>query len=74
LLIWDRSPESKLSDADRRRLANIADMVFQTAEQGQVHLVQRRRGPFDFSYLAIKSVRSAIRRVDARSPVCSKAA
>ena len=62
LLIWDRSPESKLSDADRRRLAKIADAVFQAADQGQVHLVQRRHGPFDFSYLAIKSVRPATRR------------
>ena len=48
--------------------------VFQAAEQGQVHLVQRRRGPFDFSYLAIKSVRAATRRAVARSPLCSEAA
>jgi hypothetical protein len=73
LLILDRSPESNLSDADRRRLAKIANTVFQAAEQGQVHLVQRRRGPFDFSYLAIKSVRSATRRTDASSPLCSEA-
>ena len=62
---------SKLSDADRRALAKIADAVFQAAEQGQVHLVQRRRGPFDFSYLAIKSVRPATRQaltIAARSP------
>jgi hypothetical protein len=74
LLIWDRSPDSKLSDADRRRLAKIANAVFQAAEQGQVHLVQRRRGPFDFSYLAIKSVRAASRREVARSPLWSEAA
>jgi hypothetical protein len=74
LLVLDRSPESKLSDADRRALAKIADAVFQAAEQGQVHLVQRRRGPFDFSYLAIKSVRAATRRTVAHSPLCSEAA
>jgi hypothetical protein len=74
LLIWDRSPESKLSDADRRRLAKIADAAFEAAEQGQVHLVQRRRGPFDFSYLAIKSARPATRREVARSPLCSETA
>ncbi|MGH6896495.1 MAG: hypothetical protein ACREJ5_08095 [Geminicoccaceae bacterium] len=62
LLIWDRSPASALSDDHRRALARIANAVFQAAEQGQVHLVQRRRGPFDFSYLAIKSVRAATRR------------
>jgi hypothetical protein len=74
VLICDRSPGSKLSDADRRRLAKIADAVFQAAEKGQVHLVQRRRGPFDFSYLAIKSVRAATRRAIARSPLWSEAA
>ena len=57
LLIWDRSPDSQLSDADRRALVKIADAVFGAAEQGQVHLVQRRQGPFDFSYLAIKAAR-----------------
>ena len=64
LLIWDRSPASGLAEGDRRALAKIANAVFQAAEQGQVHLVQRRNGPFDFSYLAIKSVRAA---TDARS-------
>ena len=28
---------------------------FEAAEDGLVHLVQRRNGPFDFSYLAIKA-------------------
>ena len=74
LLIWDRSPASALSDDHRRALAKIANAVFQAAEQGQVHLVQRRRGPFDFSYLAIKSVRAAARRAFARPPICSEAA
>jgi hypothetical protein len=81
LLIWDRSPQSELSDDDRRMLGKIANAVFQAAEQGRVHLVQRRNGPFDFSYLAIKSVRAATRRVLAidhapaqRSPLCSEAA
>ena len=54
LLIWDRSPASELTNNDRRALAKIADAVFQAAEGGRVHLVQRRNGPFDFSYLAIK--------------------
>jgi hypothetical protein len=62
LLIWDRSPGSELSDDDRRALAKIANAVFQAAEQGQVHLVQLRRGPFDFSYLAMRAVRSRNRR------------
>ena len=61
LLIWDQSPASELAEDDRRALVKVANAVFQAAEQGQVHLVQRRRGPFDFSYLAIKSVRAANR-------------
>jgi hypothetical protein len=55
LLIWDRSPASGLTETDRRALAKIANAVFQAAEQGEVHLVQRRNGPFDFSYLATKA-------------------
>ena len=72
LLIWDRSPASGLAEGDRRALAKIANAVFQAAEQGQVHLVQRRNGAFDFSYLAIKSVRAAARRAVARPPLCSE--
>ena len=84
LLIWDRSPASELSEGDRRALAKIANAVFQAAEEGKVHLVQRRNGPFDFSYLAVKSVRSANRRAASalsidraatrRPPLCSEAA
>ena len=57
LLIWDRSPASELAEDDRRALAEMADAVFRAAEGGRVHLVQRRHGPFDFSYLAIKAGR-----------------
>jgi hypothetical protein len=74
LLTWDRSPASGLAEGDRRALGKIADAVFQAAEQGQVHLVQRRRGPFEFSYLAIKSVRAAALRAVAHLPLCSEAA
>ena len=62
LLTWDRSPASGLAEGDRRALGKTADAVFQAAEQGQVHLVQRRNGPFDFSYLAIRSIRPTNRR------------
>jgi hypothetical protein len=55
MLIWDRSPASELTETDRRALARISNAVFHAAERGEVHLVQRRNGPFDFSYLAIKA-------------------
>jgi hypothetical protein len=54
-LILDRSPGSKLAARHRRQLARLADATLRAAETGQVHLVQRRRGPFDFAYLAIKA-------------------
>ena len=59
LLTRDRSPASELAEVDRRALAEVADTVFREAEEGRVHLVQRRHGPFDFSYLAIKAGRAA---------------
>jgi hypothetical protein len=83
-LIWDRSPSSDLTEDDRRTLATVADAVFRAAEQGQVHLVQLRKGPFDFSYLAIRAARCRNRRavpgltIDhaaaQRSTFCSEAA
>ena len=63
LLIWDRSPASGLTETDRRALAKIANAVFQAAEQGEVHLAQRRNGPFDFSYLAVKAAPARVKRV-----------
>jgi hypothetical protein len=69
LLTWDRSPASDLADPDRRALAEVADAVFRAAEDGGVHLVQRRRGPFDFSYLAIKAGRVASAAAGARPPL-----
>ena len=36
-------------------MAKIADAVSSAAEDRLVHLLQRRNGPFDFSYVAIKS-------------------
>jgi hypothetical protein len=55
LLILDRSPSSELSEDERRTVAKIADAALGAAEDGLVHLVQRRNGPFDFSYVAIKA-------------------
>ena len=59
LLILDRSPASELSEDERRVVARLADAALQAAEEGRVHLVQRRNAPFDFSYLAVKASRDA---------------
>jgi hypothetical protein len=63
LLILDRSPASELSEDERRTVAKIADAVLGAAEDRLVHLVQRRNGPFDFSYVAIKAAPARARRV-----------
>jgi hypothetical protein len=55
LLTCDRAVVSGLCDRERRAVAMIANAARDAAEQGLVCLVQRRNGPFDFSYLAIRT-------------------
>ena len=56
LLSVDRQPKLNSSDNEKRsELHRLAARVLSAAEQGLVHLVQRRRGAEDFSYLAIKA-------------------
>ena len=38
---------------DRGELIRVADYLWKAAQHDRVHLVQRRNGPNDFSYLAI---------------------
>jgi hypothetical protein len=45
--------QSSLQPDDRRRLGRVAARAFRLAEQGKAHLVQRRLGPGDYSYLLI---------------------
>lgn len=53
-LVLDVRPDSsRLVPADRTILAQVARRAYWAAEQGLVHLVQRRHGPDDYSYLAI---------------------
>jgi hypothetical protein len=58
LLAHDRA-RSDLTETERRQVARIADAAFAAAEEGRVHLVQRRHGPLDFSYLAVRTSRRA---------------
>jgi hypothetical protein len=64
-LTVDRSPGSRLAEHERRLLTTLAGAALSAAEADQVHLVQRRNGPADFSYLAIKA------RPDPRSAVAA---
>ncbi|BCH23556.1 hypothetical protein [Mesorhizobium sp. L-8-3] len=54
-LILDRHADtSELHRAERLELTVVATRALAAAEQGLVHLVQRRLAPCQFSYLAIK--------------------
>jgi hypothetical protein len=53
-LALDASIDGQTPESDaRRELARVARIAWRAAEQGLVHLVQRRNGPDDFTYLAI---------------------
>ena len=76
LLGHDRCESVKvLTPADCRKLANVARRVMVAAEQGLVFLVQKRLGPHDFVYFAVRATarlnapsRGAHRKVLAASP------
>ena len=54
LLALDASPHGQtFHGQDRKELGRVARRAWWAAEQGLVHLVQRRNGPDDFTYLAI---------------------
>ena len=54
LLALDASIDSdEFKGAPQRELNRVARRAWWAAEQGLVHLVQRRNGPDDFSYLAV---------------------
>ena len=54
LLALDASINSQTPKSDaRHELARVARRAWWAASQGLVHLVQRRNGPDDFTYLAI---------------------
>src|SRR5699024_7273855 len=52
-----------IPSAVRQELARVAERAMRACEQGLVHLVQRRNGADDFSYLAI--ARPKPRKADA---------
>ncbi|MFZ5790307.1 MAG: hypothetical protein ACOY3L_06365 [Pseudomonadota bacterium] len=54
---------TRLAERDRAELVRVARRAWWAAEQRLVHLVQRRHGPDDYSYLAI--ARPKPRRVSA---------
>lgn len=60
LLALDANIDSQTPASDaRRELARVARIAWRAAEKGLVHLVQRRNGPDDFSYIAVARQRTA---------------
>ena len=56
--------ESLLAHDDRRQLGRVAGRAYRLAEDGKAHLVQRRHGDGDYSYLLV--VRPRRRPIRAR--------
>ena len=53
-LSWDLAPElSVLSKPQRAALSRLASRARQLSEQGLIHLVQRREGMGDYTYLIV---------------------
>jgi hypothetical protein len=54
MLALDLCKQRKLlPENERMRLAKVASRAWRLAEAGLLHLVQRRRGPEDFEYIAV---------------------
>ena len=52
-LACDRAPE--IPTAESRRLHKVAQVIMNAAEDGRVHLVQRRLGEGRFAYIAVRA-------------------
>ena len=73
-LAVDANPtKSKLEADDRRQLGRVAARALRLAEQGKAHLVQRRHGEADYSYLLIVRPRPRSRRASFVKPVVGTA-
>ena len=51
---------TRLNPKDRSELVKLGGRALWAAEQGLAHLVQRRHGPDDFSYIAIARPRPRV--------------
>ena len=62
-LALDRGAGSRFGDNAGEELDHIATALMVMAEAGRVHLVQRRHGPFDYTYLAVMARGARTRRL-----------
>lgn len=54
-LTIDRSPASCFADHERQVLTKLASAVLKAADASQVHLLQRRHGDGEYSYIAVRA-------------------
>lgn len=74
-LALDVSPLGKrLGEEERAELVKVAQRAWWASEKGLVHLVQRRLGPDDYSYLAIARPRPHQASVPLSSVLLAEAA
>ncbi len=74
-LALDTMPQGmRLAERERTELARVARRAWWAAERGLVHLLQRRNGPDDFTYLAIARARPKILPVSLSSLLLMEAA
>jgi hypothetical protein len=71
LLARDRiKGASSLKEAERRRLAAVADHALVLADRGELHLLQERHGNGDYSYWAVaRAPARPLERVSSRFPI-----
>ena len=61
---------SSLNDAERRKLAAVADQALALADEGKLHLLQERHGNGDYSYWAVARIPARpLERVSSRFPI-----
>lgn len=53
LLMIDRVPRNRLPESERQELVRIADRAMWAADQGLVHLLQKRHRILDYSYIVV---------------------
>ena len=74
-LVVDREPHAcRLPPKDREELVRMAWRAHWAADRGFAHLVQRRHGPNDFSYLIITRPRTKTAAVSFLAVLASEAA
>jgi hypothetical protein len=73
LLALDVDPRAlRMSAADRANLAALAQRLRDEADQGRLHLLQRRLGPERFDYIAVAAAPAGAARTNFPAPASGR--